>query len=70
MLAGLGIDTGIDLAKVVATGQWVSGILGRKAFARAGNAIAAKLAAGAPAGGGPPRAVDPVQCAGDRTKLI
>jgi len=45
LLQGLGIDTGIDLAKVVATGQWVSGILGRKAFARAGNAIAAKLAA-------------------------
>ncbi len=45
LLQGLGIDTGIDLAKVVAAGQWVSGILGRKAFARAGNAIAAKLAA-------------------------
>jgi hydroxymethylglutaryl-CoA lyase len=45
LLQGLAIDTGIDLAKVVATGQWVSGILGRKAFARAGNAIAAKLAA-------------------------
>ncbi|MBK9243412.1 MAG: hydroxymethylglutaryl-CoA lyase [Burkholderiales bacterium] len=45
LLQGLAIDTGIDLAKVVATGQWISGILGRKAFARAGNAIAAKLAA-------------------------
>jgi len=45
LLQGLGIDTGIDLARVVATGQWISGILGRKAFARAGNAIAAKLAA-------------------------
>jgi len=45
LLQGLGIDTGIDLARVVATGQWVSGILGRKAFARAGNAIAAKMAA-------------------------
>ena len=45
LLQGLGIDTGIDLAKVVATGQWVSGILGRRAFARAGNAIAAQLAA-------------------------
>jgi len=45
LLAGLGIDTGIDLAKVVATGQWISSILGRKAFARAGNAIAAKMAA-------------------------
>jgi hydroxymethylglutaryl-CoA lyase len=45
LLAGLGIDTGIDLARVVATGQWISGVLGRKAFARAGNAIAAKMAA-------------------------
>ncbi len=46
MLHGLGIDTGIDLAKVVAIGQWISGVLGRKAFARAGNAMAAKMAAG------------------------
>jgi hydroxymethylglutaryl-CoA lyase len=45
LLQGLGIATGIDLSRVVAIGQWVSGILGRKAFARAGNAIAAKLAA-------------------------
>ena len=45
LMQGLGIDTGIDLGKVVAAGQWVSGLLGRKAFARAGNAIAAKMAA-------------------------
>jgi hydroxymethylglutaryl-CoA lyase len=45
MLHGLGIETGIDLAKVVAIGQWISGVLGRKAFARAGNAIAVKMAA-------------------------
>ena len=45
LLRGLGIETGIDLDQVVATGQWVSGILNRKAFARAGNAIAAKKAA-------------------------
>ncbi|MEW5879801.1 MAG: hydroxymethylglutaryl-CoA lyase [Pseudomonadota bacterium] len=45
LLHGLGIETGIDLAKVVATGQWISGVLGRKPFARAGNAIAAKMAA-------------------------
>ena len=44
LLRGLGIDTGIDLDQVVAIGQWVSGILGRKALARAGNAIAAKKA--------------------------
>jgi hydroxymethylglutaryl-CoA lyase len=45
LLRGLEIDTGIDLDRVVATGQWISGILGRKAFARAGNALAAKRAA-------------------------
>jgi len=45
LLQGLGIDSGTDLAKVVAAGQWISSILGRKAFARAGNAIAAKMAA-------------------------
>jgi hydroxymethylglutaryl-CoA lyase len=45
LLRGLGIETGIDLDQVVATGQWISGILNRKALARAGNAIAAKKAA-------------------------
>lgn len=45
LLRGLGIDTGIDLDKAVATGQWISGVLERKAFARAGNAMAAKRAA-------------------------
>jgi len=45
LLDGLGIDTGIDFAKAVATGQWISGILHRKAHSRAGNAVTAKLAA-------------------------
>jgi hydroxymethylglutaryl-CoA lyase len=45
LLNGLGIDTGIDFAKVVATGQWISRFLDRKAHSRAGNAIAAKTAA-------------------------
>jgi hydroxymethylglutaryl-CoA lyase len=45
LLDGLGIDTGIDFAKVVATGQWISRILDRKAHSRAGNAVAAKAAA-------------------------
>jgi hydroxymethylglutaryl-CoA lyase len=44
LLRGLEIDTGIDFEQVVAIGQWMSGILGRKAFARAGNAVAAKMA--------------------------
>ena len=45
LLNGLGIETGIDFAKTVATGQWISGILNRKAHSRAGNAVTAKLAA-------------------------
>jgi hydroxymethylglutaryl-CoA lyase len=44
LFQGLGIETGVDLAKVVDIGQWVSGLLGRKGQARAGNAIAAKRA--------------------------
>jgi hydroxymethylglutaryl-CoA lyase len=42
LLEGLQIQTGIDLAQVVQTGQWISGILGRKAASRAGNAISAR----------------------------
>jgi hydroxymethylglutaryl-CoA lyase len=45
LLNGLGIDTGIDFTKAVQIGQWISGVLQRKAFARAGNAVAAKMAA-------------------------
>ena len=45
LLNGLGIDTGIDFGQVVATGQWISQILNRKAFSRAGNAVSARLAA-------------------------
>jgi hydroxymethylglutaryl-CoA lyase len=45
LLNGLGIETGIDFGKAVATGQWISGILDRKAHSRAGNAVTAKLAA-------------------------
>jgi len=39
---GLGIETGIDLDKVVDAGQFISQHLGRKAVSRTGNAIAAK----------------------------
>lgn len=45
MLNGLGIHTGIDLAKVVAAGQYISQHLGRKANSRAGNALALRYAA-------------------------
>jgi hydroxymethylglutaryl-CoA lyase len=42
LLQGLGIQTGIDLDRLVETGQWISAVLGRKAVSRAGNAIAAR----------------------------
>ncbi|OWW21432.1 hydroxymethylglutaryl-CoA lyase [Noviherbaspirillum denitrificans] len=44
MMNGLGVETGIDLDKVVDAGQFISKHLGRKAVSRAGNAIAAKRA--------------------------
>ncbi|MCX8006179.1 MAG: hydroxymethylglutaryl-CoA lyase, partial [Burkholderiaceae bacterium] len=45
LLQGLDIDTGIDLAAMVDIGQWISAQLGRRAHARAGNALAARRAA-------------------------
>ena len=39
LLHGLGIQTGLDLNKLVATGQWISDFLGRKSNSRAGNAL-------------------------------
>lgn len=42
MLHGLGIETGIDLDKLVDTGVWISSILNRESGARSGKAIAAK----------------------------
>ncbi|WP_151632161.1 hydroxymethylglutaryl-CoA lyase [Noviherbaspirillum aerium] len=44
LMNGLGVDTGIDLDKVVDAGQFISQHLGRKAASRTGNAIAAKRA--------------------------
>ncbi|KRB97192.1 hydroxymethylglutaryl-CoA lyase [Duganella sp. Root198D2] len=44
MMNGLGIETGVDLDKVVDAGQFISSFLGRKGASRAGNAIAAKRA--------------------------
>ncbi len=41
LMQGLGIETGIDLDKVVAAGQFISTHLGRKPVSRAGNALAA-----------------------------
>jgi hydroxymethylglutaryl-CoA lyase len=47
MLHGLGIETGIDLDKLVDTGIWISSILKRTTGSKAGRAIAAKKAAAA-----------------------
>jgi hydroxymethylglutaryl-CoA lyase len=44
LLRGLEIETGIDLDRLVDTGQWISAALGRRALARAGNALAARRA--------------------------
>jgi hydroxymethylglutaryl-CoA lyase len=49
LLDGLGISTGIDFGRVVATGQWISAQLGREYGARAGKAFAAKRAKAAAA---------------------
>ena len=42
MLDGLGIETGIDLDRVVTIGQWICGVLGKEPATKAGRAIAAK----------------------------
>jgi hydroxymethylglutaryl-CoA lyase len=42
MLHGLGIETGIDLDKLVDTGAWISSVLKRESGSRTGRAIAAK----------------------------
>ncbi len=42
MLQGLGIETGVDLNQIVATGEWICAILGRESGSKAGRAIAAK----------------------------
>src|SRR5262245_60125881 len=42
MLHGLGIQTGIDLDKLVDTGVWISSVLKRESGSRSGKAIAAK----------------------------
>jgi hydroxymethylglutaryl-CoA lyase len=42
MLHGLGIETGIDLDKLVEVGDWISAVLNRASSSRAGKAIQAK----------------------------
>jgi hydroxymethylglutaryl-CoA lyase len=42
MLNGMGIETGIDLDRLVGIGQWICGVLGKEPASRAGRALAAK----------------------------
>jgi hydroxymethylglutaryl-CoA lyase len=44
MLHGLGIRTGVDLDKIVDTGQWICRVIGKEPASKAGKAIAAKRA--------------------------
>jgi hydroxymethylglutaryl-CoA lyase len=49
MLNGLGIETGVDLDRLVDAAAFISGVLGRKPVSRSGNALLAKRAAKAEA---------------------
>jgi hydroxymethylglutaryl-CoA lyase len=42
MLDGLGIETGVDLAKLVETGSFISAALGRASGSKAGLALSAR----------------------------
>src|SRR5258707_1230733 len=44
MLHGLGIRTGVNLDKLVETGEWISAILKKSSSSKAGKAISAKKA--------------------------
>ena len=45
MLDGLGIETGVDLAQLIAAGEYICGVLGRPTHSKAARALAAKRAA-------------------------
>ena len=42
LLHGLGIDTGVDLERLVETGSWICGLLGKEPASKAGRALAAR----------------------------
>lgn len=44
LLDGLGIETGVDLARLAAVGDWISGVLNRPNGAKAGRALCARTA--------------------------
>ena len=45
MLRGLGIETGVDLDRLVDTAAYIAGVIGRKPVSRTGSALLAKRAA-------------------------
>ena len=45
LLDGLNIDTGVDMQKLIAAGDYICGVLGRPTLSRAAKAITAKMAA-------------------------
>ena len=45
LLNGLGIETGVDIDRLVDAAAYISGVLGRKPVSRVGNALLAKRAA-------------------------
>ena len=45
LLNGLGIETGVDMKKLIAAGDYICGVLGRPTSSRAARAIATKMAA-------------------------
>jgi hydroxymethylglutaryl-CoA lyase len=42
LLDGLGIETGVDMSKLIAAGDYICGVLGRPTYSRAARALAAK----------------------------
>jgi isopropylmalate/homocitrate/citramalate synthase len=42
MLHGLGIETGVDLDKLVGIGQWICGVLGREPSSKVNKAVSSK----------------------------
>lgn len=49
LLHGLGIETGLDLNRLVQTGAWISGSIGKPYISRAGRAVWSKLGSDAAA---------------------
>ena len=44
MLDGLGIETGVDIDRLIDAAEFISNALGRKPVSRSGNALLAKRA--------------------------